>query len=1691
MLRQPRGWSNWMTALHLVLASFVMTCFVVLGSADRRLSAEIVAILLVLFLSWQFLITIPLTLLSLYFEGWLSLNKWRVFIPMAVITVVVDAAVLLMIASSPGPLLLDITYGYWARFGFQRLANSLPHTFSIVVFSQLPVQIIIINALRLNMLPFWRRAVPFTLASTASVLVPIIAPWFGRLWMALVGGLSVMPLVLILTHVFLRSSQSRAVKSFLRDLTDRLPDGVLVLDMGGTVLAANRQAERWLGDVRLGSLSENRVSDLLRDMPPLRALVERLLADGEDQAHNQPGECTITLDGEHYVLAVSIQPLRHPSVASPLQILTIRDVTAARVRADLHERSEHLIALSASSAEINSSLQVSEVVQRALEVLLRLTHLDGAVVYLLDDSAESFTRAGSIGRQELVERAPETLAAAGTIAGRSIHEQRLVITHDTGEADAESESLRYYGLCSALTIPLIARERVVGVIQGGLVAPHDFDRVQLALFESIGHQLAVAIENARLHTQERRQREVAETLREAATTLNNRNLEDALQGILAQLARILPHDRASVLLLSEPGLLRVGAFTGFEKVSPEEKEKIYERRISISDYPHLLNLFTQHTPQIVTNTYADEDWVHKTYTYGSWIGVPLLAHDKILGCLAIGDNQPGRFTDSDLGLAEAFAAQVSVAVENANLFGMEQQRRMQAELLQRTSYDLVTSPDLHSALVAVLENLSVTLDFDSASIGLLSRDGLFWKARARYPVSVTEREPRQIPVEEYPLIAQMLRDKHALCISETSKHPLWKPGRTYGTRTQSWIGAPLLVRGEAIGALNVSCFSPHGFSQEDFQTAQLFAHQIAAAIDNFRLLDETRRQNQSLVALNSVLVAGNAAMAEENLLSTALDRILKSLDLEGAAIHEYAPQTRRLTLRASIGIPDSVLAGLDDLTQDQGWPSAPISTQSGRYYVYAVPLTSHGLEMGLLSICQPDIDGWDADMCQLFETLGQQLGVILDNAWLLREARRREEVSTDLGRLSLAISAQLDRETALDLICRESMAVFDVDGAYIYLLKDDRLVGAAAYGVNASGFVGTVCPLARKDYLPVQVLDGWRPKYVNQVADSDMLPGDVQALTGAQAAIAVPLLKADIPLGVLLLVDSEDPFAFSDWLTEQVGLLGVQAALAIQNASLFDEIRRRLDQLRLVNEVSRFATAILSPQGLIEGVAQKLFDILGYDMISLLELEHDRMTIRAMLVNESAAAGDNALDRRTPLEDVAGEAVLRTEPVLRNRSYRLLDGTQPDREIACSTLAVPLILVDEVIGVFVVERRDYDSITQEDLDVLEPLAAQLAISLSNARLFERVRQQTLELEARVVERTSEIRQQKERTEAILGSVADAVIVFDLAGQVVLTNPVAEELFQRHDLDMDLGLRIRELVDHSLFAESGNGEHTEILEMGGVALQAKASRVVEGDEMIGSVVVLRDISRLRELDRMKNLFVSNVSHELRTPLANLKLYLSLLRQGKPDRQESYIAVMEREAERLARLIADLLDLSRLDSEQRIGQTAEHGPLDLNGIVETIITDNTAAVEAQNKTLHYERCGVDLPPIMGNHDQLVRALMNLMANALNYTPEGGRITVRTRLEPLEHANSDWVIIEVADTGIGIPEEELPMIFDRFYRGSNVNPNMPGTGLGLAIIKEIVELHDGSIDVESAEHQGSTFRLRLPVYDSNNDCSSEGDQ
>ena len=229
-------------------------------------------------------------------------------------------------------------------------------------------------------------------------------------------------------------------------------------------------------------------------------------------------------------------------------------------------------------------------------------------------------------------------------------------------------------------------------------------------------------------------------------------------------------------------------------------------------------------------------------------------------------------------------------------------------------------------------------------------------------------------------------------------------------------------------------------------------------------------------------------------------------------------------------------------------------------------------------------------------------------------------------------------------------------------------------------------------------------------------------------------------------------------------------------------------------------------------------------------------------------------------------------------------------------------------------------------------------------------------------------------------------------------------------------------------------------------------------------------RLRELDGLKNEFVSLVSHELRTPLTSIRGYVELLREGEnlSGEQRRFLAVVDRNADRLLDLVSDLLFLAQVDAGQL---TFERKPVDLGQIVADCVESSLPEAVAKGIDLHLS--SEEVPELDGDPTRLAQVLDNLVSNALKFTPAGGRVEVRLRSE------GGSALVEVEDTGHGLADEEQGQLFERFFRSSRAAENaIPGTGLGLAIAKTIVERHGGRIALESTVDVGTTVRVELPL-------------
>jgi len=342
---------------------------------------------------------------------------------------------------------------------------------------------------------------------------------------------------------------------------------------------------------------------------------------------------------------------------------------------------------------------------------------------------------------------------------------------------------------------------------------------------------------------------------------------------------------------------------------------------------------------------------------------------------------------------------------------------------------------------------------------------------------------------------------------------------------------------------------------------------------------------------------------------------------------------------------------------------------------------------------------------------------------------------------------------------------------------------------------------------------------------------------------------------------------------------------------------------------------------------------------------------------------------------------------------------------------------------------------------------------------------------------AEISSEKNKVETILNYMADGVMAFDLTGVAIHANPAAKKILGAdiedrpfHEFAKNVGLDVK-LENIVYFDESPVRESDTIID----DMYVKVYFAVFTDtnkKPEGIVVVLHDITEQQKLDSMRREFVANVSHELRTPITSIKSYTETLLDGALEDSETtqrFLHVINSEADRMTRLVKDLLQLSRLDNQQMSWNIDK---VSLKTIVKDIVERMQLEAGQKNQKLESFVIG-DIPSIKADKDRLEQVVVNIISNALKYTPENGNITVY-----LGRIYND-IYVKVTDTGIGIPKESLPRVFERFYRVDKARSrDLGGTGLGLSIAKEIVEAHGGTISILSEDGKGTEVTARLPV-------------
>ncbi len=853
---------------------------------------------------------------------------------------------------------------------------------------------------------------------------------------------------------------------------------------------------------------------------------------------------------------------------------------------------------------------------------------------------------------------------------------------------------------------------------------------------------------------------------------------------------------------------------------------------------------------------------------------------------------------------------------------------------------------------------------------------------------------------------------------------------------------PLRQDGTLLGSLGVVAARANAFDDEEVSLLQELADDLANAATNLAL----RQQQNTLFAAAETMLDG-----------------LQVVDLNGKILYANAAARSMLPMR-SAGGPHQHISDFLDITN----PEIVLGT-------YRQALLERGNLSAEFELKHDDAPLYLAVRASLIYNLNHEPAQVVISARDVTRRRQYEHQLLTLNRLVTEFVQIREPEELLRSILSASVELMQGWASAIFLVDADQRTVKDYLTHNLPEEYARRIAQSYTGLPGETVAKTMRPAYVSDTMVEDSAYGDrlrFMADFGVRALLILPVVFQEQPFGAMAIYYNQ-PHAFTDD-DIQLGLtLSHTLAIAVQNARLYQSEHSQRQWAEALAQAAAGLNRFLDLDDVLDQILEQVQRVTACRSanIMLIEGEIVRMvrTRGYEGMPEHVRAGG---EQGVRLSFASLQKMLKTrQPVLmpdteQERGWTPVEGTEWIRSYA----GAPLRVGDQVVGFLGVDSEQPNFMTQETMYRLQALADHAATAIQNARLYSQLQSHASNLETRVRERTAELKAAKDRIEGILASVPDAVFVLNEQNQPIHANQAGEALMLQalaQELELFSEKFIRGLSSGLLQAEDA------VLEAGGRAYQALVSPFPADQGRPGLVVAFRDVTRFRELDQMKTRFVSDVSHELRTPLTNLMLYLDLLATSleDPRKSASYLSTLRRETRRLSHLIEDLLMISRLESKRLVVHLKE---VDVNRLLDDLAADRGIMAQRHSLTLQYTPTP-DLPIVMADVNLLSQAISNLLTNAISYTPAGGTVTLSSGME--HEGDANWVTIHVVDTGVGIAQEELPLIFDRFFRGSaSRQTGAPGTGLGLAISRELIMLLDGRLTVESTLQVGSTFTIWL---------------
>jgi two-component system, OmpR family, phosphate regulon sensor histidine kinase PhoR len=1185
--------------------------------------------------------------------------------------------------------------------------------------------------------------------------------------------------------------------------------------------------------------------------------------------------------------------------------------------------------------------------------------------------------------------------------------------------------------------------------------------------------------------------------REAAERADRRERElESLESISAAIARAGDAESVARVLLDEIAALFGVEFAGLALVDEQMNEAhgLLARREGVDfDYWSGLRVDLRSEPSGIGSAALDvapvtvydtanspliKQSVAEAVGARSAAFVPLVSGERVVGVLAIATIHERRaFSTYELRPLRTLASEAAVALERARSASALHEALDRERLVSSIAHKVRSELDLEALLHVGVEELGRALGLTRCFVRLGEEGGVLtieaeWTGDGLEPVGRPEAE--RLPVSN---IAARTGKTAAIADVEAEFQSEDRDVlAALGTR--SALATPIAVFDRMIGVLALHRPDRHPWSESEIGLAEAVARELGIGIHTARLLHENELRLAQQRALLRAAQVVTGELHVDTVLQLLVDQVTQLLAADAADCYLFTSDRGTLRCAAVHGL-DPAVVGFE-FPADQGLAGAAIrerkavraSEHAGivsavphpayREFASAIvaPLDWDGETHGVLGVATSDSGRFftDSDL-EALATFATIASLALRNAESFEQRERQARVEAGFSRIASLLAEPVSMTATLDAVAQAAAEAFGGDHAAVLMpgAEGYRLAGAHDLPERLQGAFETGLPKGA-DVL-AHVAEERRTIASAALDGDERFEEAFREVAEAASLLAIPVALPRGDRSALALVLFRQAHTFTDDDLDLAEQLAARAKAALSRSELFEVERRARLLAQQLADTGALFSGELEPAAVLDEVVEQAPLVLRADAASIRLLDGDDLVvasaagagaaqIQGTKVPADSPPADAIVHARAPLalENVSGDALLVEGEPLLGRGYS-------------AYLGVPLFRAEgELHGVLAVFSRNPRVWQEEEIEALAALGANASVAFAKAELYQQV-----ELE-------------RGRSVAILGNVADGIVAVDRDERIVLWNAAAERITGVPSEEA-LGRSVPEVLQRELRSESGGvaGDRLVPIRRGDNEVWLSLTEAVMRDpagETAGRIFAFRDISAERVVDQMRSDFVSTVSHELRAPLTSIYGFAAtLLRedvQFEEEERSVFLTYIESEAQRLTTIVDKLLSVARLDAGD---MQLELSPVDVRSLVSEVV--DSAREEAG---LNEHEFVVDLPdvplPARTDSDKLRQVLVNLVDNAVRFSPGGGRVTVGAL------RRGGTIVLSVADQGVGIPDNEQDRIFSKFYRVGDAQTG--GTGVGLFIAQGLVSALGGRITVRSAEGQGSSFVVELPARD-----------